>query len=158
MQVLWGFNEAEVDGSFVSCAQAVTGHRQDSSCLPDATTVHCGKGSTRKMLRGKSHILAFKSVKVHVSPMAWYLGEMVVGWCKTSISASNSQYACGFNLGDTMTIPFLIEERLIWRREKWQGNKEGIVMIRGSWTNYSYEQVVLIHQSKRFTKRSQAHL
>lgn len=67
VQVLWGFNEAEVDGSFVSCAQAVTGHRQNSSCLPDATAVHCGKGSTRKMVRGKSHILAFKSIKEHAS-------------------------------------------------------------------------------------------
>ncbi len=64
-------------------------------------------------------MFAFKRMQAHViSPIAWYLGEMVVGWCKTSISASNSQYACGFNRGDTMTMPFLIEERLIWRREK----------------------------------------
>lgn len=69
VQVLWGFNEAEVYGSFVSCAQAVSGHRQDSCCLPDATAVHCGRGetSTTKTVRGKSHILAFKSVQVQAS-------------------------------------------------------------------------------------------
>lgn len=48
VQVLWGFNEAEVYGSFVSCAQAVTGHREDCGCLPDATAVHCGKEETRE--------------------------------------------------------------------------------------------------------------
>ncbi len=86
--------------------------------LPQCTVGR--KRQVREMVRNKSHIFAFKSVQVHViSPIAWYLGEMVVGWCKTSISASNSQYACGFNRGDTMTMPFLIDERLIWRREKW---------------------------------------
>lgn len=45
--------------------------------------------------------------------MAWYLGEIVVGWCNTKISASNSQVACGISFGETITMPFLIEERLI---------------------------------------------
>ena len=52
-------------------------------------------------------------VCVRDSPMAWYLGDIVVGWCSTRISASNSQDACGLSLGDTITMPFLMVERLI---------------------------------------------
>lgn len=50
-------------------------------------------------------------------PMAWYLGDIVVGWCNTKISASNSQVACGINFGETITIPFLIDERLTWEKK-----------------------------------------
>lgn len=50
-------------------------------------------------------------------PMAWYRGLMVVGWWSTRISASNSHDACGFRRGDTITIPFRMEERLIWKAE-----------------------------------------
>lgn len=51
-------------------------------------------------------------------PIAWYLGDIVVGWCSTRISASNSQQACGLRRGDTITIPFLIDERLTFFRAK----------------------------------------
>lgn len=51
-------------------------------------------------------------------PMAWYLGDIVVGWCNTKISASNSQVAWGISFGETITMPFLIVERLIWDDEK----------------------------------------
>ena len=57
------------------------------------------------------------------SPMAWYLGDIVVGWCRTRISASNSQVACGISFGDTITMPFLIDERLIWDTERERTNK-----------------------------------
>lgn len=51
-------------------------------------------------------------------PMAWYLGDIVVGWCNTRISASNSQVACGHSLGETITMPFLMEERLIYLKNR----------------------------------------
>jgi len=35
----------------------------------------------------------------------WYLVDMVVGWCNTNISPSNSQQHWGFTAGDTITIP-----------------------------------------------------
>lgn len=46
---------------------------------------------------------------------------MVVGWCSTRISASNSQVAWGLRRGDTITMPFLMDERLIWG----EGRNEG---------------------------------
>ncbi len=47
-------------------------------------------------------------------PMAWYLQLIVVGWCSTRISPSNSQHALGLSLGDTITIPLRIVDLLIW--------------------------------------------
>ncbi len=41
-------------------------------------------------------------------PIAWYRGLMVVGWCSTKISASNSNEAVGFSNGETITIPLRI--------------------------------------------------
>ena len=63
--------------------------------------------------------------------MAWYLGDIVVGWCSTKISASNSHVAWGISFGETITMPFLIDERLIWenrgkyrkKEQKDSGNK-----------------------------------
>ena len=43
-------------------------------------------------------------------PIAWYRTLIVVGWCNTKISPSNSQHAFGSSLGDTITIPFRIED------------------------------------------------
>lgn len=43
---------------------------------------------------------------------------MVVGWWSTKISPSNSQQAWGFNVGETMTIPLRICDRLIFLRAK----------------------------------------
>jgi len=64
--------------------------------------------------------------------MAWYLGEIVVGWCRTSTSASNSQQHLGSSCVEIITIPgkncvifgncqqgnrpFLMVERLIFLR------------------------------------------
>ena len=50
--------------------------------------------------------------------IAWYRTEMVVGWCRTMMSASNSQQASGFSLGETITIPFLICDLLIFFKAK----------------------------------------
>ena len=41
-------------------------------------------------------------------PIAWYFGDIVVGWCRTRISPSNSQQHSGFMAGCTSTMPFLI--------------------------------------------------
>lgn len=60
----------------------------------------------------KSTVLSVLSAYDH-PPMAWYRGDIVVGWCRTRISASNSQVASGHSFGDTITIPFLMDERLI---------------------------------------------
>lgn len=46
-------------------------------------------------------------------PMAWYRGLIVVGWWRTRISASNSQEAWGFRRGETITMPFRMDERFI---------------------------------------------
>ena len=45
---------------------------------------------------------------------------MVVGWWSTRTSASNSQHAWGLTCLSTITIPFLICDRLIWSEKlKW---------------------------------------
>lgn len=56
-------------------------------------------------------------------PIAWYFVLIVVGWCSTNTSASNSQHACGFTCLSTITIPFRIWDLFIWF-EKAQASKK----------------------------------
>lgn len=53
--------------------------------------------------------------------MAWYRGLIVVGWWRTRISASNSQEAWGFRRGETITMPFRMDERLICKERGGHG-------------------------------------
>ena len=46
--------------------------------------------------------------------IAWYLAVIVVGWCKITTSASNSQVAANSSVGESNTMPFLICDRLIF--------------------------------------------
>lgn len=41
-----------------------------------------------------------------------------MGWCSTKISPSNSQQACGFSTGATITMPLRMCDRLIFFRAK----------------------------------------
>ena len=54
----------------------------------------------------------------------WYLVDMVVGWCNTNISPSNSQQHWGFTAGDTITIPCRETDYKECRVQTWkyQGN------------------------------------
>lgn len=52
------------------------------------------------------------------SPIAWYRTLIVVGWCNTRISPSNSQHALGSSFGETITIPFRIEDRFTYNKIK----------------------------------------
>ena len=63
-----------------------------------------------------THIFTSISRKERNLPIAWYLGLIVVGWCKTRISPSNSQQALGLRAGDTNTIPFRRFCRFIYNK------------------------------------------
>ena len=51
-------------------------------------------------------------------PIAWYLAEMVVGWWRTRMSPSNSQQATGCSVVASITMPFLIWFRRIYKSSK----------------------------------------
>ena len=61
------------------------------------------------------HSNNIQTTRNNYSPIAWYLTLMVVGWCSTSISASNSQHAFGSSRGETITIPLRILDLLIYK-------------------------------------------
>lgn len=79
-------------------------------------------------------------------PMAWYRGDMVVGWCSTRISASNSHVACGLSLGETITMPFLMDDRFICAVNKnRQINKDAHAQFKPAqleWDSYDYWQLL----------------
>ena len=58
------------------------------------------------------------------SPIAWYFGDIVVGWCRTRMSPSNSQQHSGFIAGCTSTMPFLI-----WLRRTYIDREEYITTL-----------------------------
>lgn len=95
VQVLRSLDEAEVDSGLVACAQAGFAHAQDGRRLPDAAAVDCRRGDGVSE-RTAGILQPGRNLPEECrgdSPMAWYLGDIVVGWWSTRISASNSQVA-----------------------------------------------------------------
>ena len=66
--------------------------------------------------------------------MAWYFVLIVVGWCSTNTSASNSQHACGLTSLSTITIPFLIWDLFIWFEKKHKFRNEKVCIGLGTVT------------------------
>lgn len=103
----------------LSCSQTFGRHFYDEGCLTYASTVNCNRGklSSINLYFQNDRILSTATFDL---PIAWYRGFMVVGWCRTKISASNSREAVGFSDGDTITIPLRIWDRFTWREIKKQ--------------------------------------
>ena len=143
LEVFGVLDEAEVAGGLVARAEVLLVHVDDGGSLSGAATVHCRKTChsiyilslsgcvyardtqhkhthtiTRKHICTKSTLTHTHTHTHSHSPMAWYLGLMVVGWCSTSISPSNSQQAVGSRLGSTITMPFLIWLRRICTQQQ----------------------------------------
>ena len=104
LQKLWVLDEFEVDAGLVTGAQAVGRHVHDGGGLPDGAAVHHGLVPVK--MQSQWRLIKCRTV---ISPP--YLVAMVVGWCSTMMSPSNSQQDCGFSFGETITIPVIMKCR-----------------------------------------------
>ena len=99
-----------------------------------------------------THIFSSMSRKERTLPIAWYLGLIVVGWCKTSISPSNSQQALGLRAGDTNTIPFRKFCRFIYNKcavqwYTWSASKTWIKKLIVKTMHYHTAQAMITSPS-----------
>ena len=102
MKKLWILDETKTARSFISSTKVLSVHGNDRCCLPSAATVNWQKAIQQWNYTDRVRVI------VSFSPIAWYLALIVVGWCSTSMSPSNSQQAQGLRLGSTITMPFRI--------------------------------------------------
>ena len=101
VKILWTLDETKETGSFVPGSQVVLVHCNDGSSLTSAATMDWGLKGEKRQNEGQIW-------RVVILPIAWYLGDMVVGWCNTNMSASNSQQETGSIPVPSITIPLRI--------------------------------------------------